>query len=178
MIIYKIKNTINNKIYIGQTVRTLEKRINQHKRRKNCVMYSAFKKYGFDNFEIEKIDEASTIEELNQKEQYWINKLNSIFPNGYNLDSGGKNRFFSEVSKKRMSESFYKAREKYPFPRTGMCGKLSNKSKPILCLNNNVVYESGRQAAIALNLHRSHVNSVARGNRKSTNGYRFIYIKP
>ena len=29
--VYKITNTINNKLYIGKTVNTIEKRFNQHK---------------------------------------------------------------------------------------------------------------------------------------------------
>ena len=43
----------------------------------------AIRKYGKDNFIIEEIDSAFSQEELNQKEQYWIQYYNSI-KEGYN----------------------------------------------------------------------------------------------
>lgn len=55
--IYKITNNLNNKIYIGQTVKTVEKRFQQHKNNSNksyfshIVLYKAFNKYGIENFE-------------------------------------------------------------------------------------------------------------------------------
>ena len=48
MIIYKITNNINNKIYIGQTTRTLEERIAEHKRKRNPLISKAIKKYGIE----------------------------------------------------------------------------------------------------------------------------------
>ena len=46
MIIYKITNNVNGKIYIGQTVRTLEERLSEHKRKKVSLISKAFDKYG------------------------------------------------------------------------------------------------------------------------------------
>lgn len=106
MIIYKITNKINGKVYIGQTIRPLEKRIKQHKKSAGCgALFAAIQKYGFENFSIEQIDSASSIEELNAKEAEWIEKSNSLSPNGYNLSTGGKNKKWSEESKLRMSAS-------------------------------------------------------------------------
>ena len=62
--IYKITNDINNKIYIGQTIKTLTKRWQQHKCNstkeyfKQIVLYKAFKKYGIEHFYIEEIEEV------------------------------------------------------------------------------------------------------------------------
>lgn len=56
MIIYKVTNKINNKIYIGQTINSLEHRRKQHEKdcRRNKYynnrFYNALIKYGFDNF--------------------------------------------------------------------------------------------------------------------------------
>ena len=44
MIIYKITNLINGKIYVGQTQQTLKQRIGQHKRAKNTLIGKAIKK--------------------------------------------------------------------------------------------------------------------------------------
>ena len=82
--IYKITNLINNKSYVGQSIH-IERRWQEH-----CQPYSksqialAIKKYGKNNFHFEILEECS-IEELNQKENFWIKKLNTITPNGYNI---------------------------------------------------------------------------------------------
>ena len=92
--IYKITNTLNNKIYIGQTVKTIEKRFQQHKNNSNkpyfsqIVLYKAFNKYGIENFICEQIEEVDN-EKLNERERYWIEYYDSFF-NGYNSTLGGQ----------------------------------------------------------------------------------------
>lgn len=108
MIIYKIINKINGMIYIGQTTRRLKERILEHVRHKETYIDKAMNKYGLDKFDIKTIDKAETIEELNQKEIYWIKYYNCIRPNGYNLCEGGGVTIgfkHSEESKKKMSET-------------------------------------------------------------------------
>ena len=62
--IYKITNTLNDKVYIGQTVKSLQKRFTQHKNNSNkpyfsqIVLYKAFNKYGIENFTFEQIEEV------------------------------------------------------------------------------------------------------------------------
>lgn len=100
--IYKIENLINGKVYIGQSV-DIKGRWNEHKlvnsraskdalKRQKYPLYLAFEKYGLDNFSFEVIEECP-VEELNEKEQFYIKKYNSYidFPNsnGYNLTLGG-----------------------------------------------------------------------------------------
>ena len=49
MVIYKFENKINGKVYIGQTVQKLSKRISSHKypgSNKNLPIDAAIKKYG------------------------------------------------------------------------------------------------------------------------------------
>lgn len=94
--IYKITNLINNKIYIGKTKYSIETRFKNHlwsidHHRTKSLLYDAMNKYGKDNFKIEQIDQADSLEELNEKEQYWISKLNSRNPSiGYNICKGGE----------------------------------------------------------------------------------------
>lgn len=88
MIVYKITNTINGKVYIGQTINTLEKRFNRHKTDAlnnilNTHFARAIRQYGIDAFAAEIIDTAKTQEELTEKEQYWIHFYNSV-QEGYN----------------------------------------------------------------------------------------------
>ena len=85
--IYRITNLVNGKIYIGQTVQSLEERFYKH-----CAKYSdrlhfvmpikqAIFKYGKENFKIELIEDCD-IELLNEREQYWISYYDS-YNNGY-----------------------------------------------------------------------------------------------
>ena len=50
------------------------------------------------------------------------------------------------------------------------------KTKKVKCINNNTIYESCKEAEIDLNLAKNTVSRVARGERKSTKGYKFVYI--
>jgi group I intron endonuclease len=93
MIIYCVTNKINGKQYIGQTIQSLADRWYHHtyySNFRNNYFHNAIKKYGKENFEIKQIDRALTIEELNEKEKYWIKTMNTIVPNGYNLTMGGR----------------------------------------------------------------------------------------
>lgn len=119
MIIYKITNIQNNKVYIGQTINTLERRFNRHKTDAlnnvvNTHFARAIREYGIDSFVAEIIDTAETQEELNRREQYWIHYYNSI-EEGYNetdaTEKCGGNTYQSKtpeellVIRKKISES-------------------------------------------------------------------------
>jgi group I intron endonuclease len=112
--IYCFENILNNKKYIGQA-QNLRVRTNQHKRHlKNgtdhcTLLQKAWKKYGSENFIIYVVEECD-IDQLNEKEVYWIKELHShCSENGYNLSWGGDSSLrgfhHSEETKKKMSES-------------------------------------------------------------------------
>ena len=88
MIVYKIVNNINEKIYVGITKYSLSERVAGHIRDKSYIG-KALRKYGLESFTLSVIDEASSVEVLKEKESYWIKKLNSKAPFGYNLTDGG-----------------------------------------------------------------------------------------
>ena len=106
MIVYKITNKINGKIYIGQTIQGLSKRWNGHvhNNASNSAISSAIKKYGSENFTIESLVECFSVEEMNQNERFFIKALDTIAPNGYNLKPGGaQGGPLSEASKLKIS---------------------------------------------------------------------------
>jgi group I intron endonuclease len=114
--IYKITNTVNNKIYIGQTIGDIKKRFKKHLSQVNCknvcsALYAAFNKYGKDNFYIESLIVGDySKDELNELEIFYIKKYNSLSPNGYNLQSGG-NSFIVIESVKIQTSKKLKGRE-------------------------------------------------------------------
>ena len=89
--IYQIINDVNNKVYVGKTEFSLEKRFKEHCRDRNKEsfkkrpLYRAMNKYGIEHFHIELIEETDMPEE---REMYWIKKLNT-YENGYNATIGG-----------------------------------------------------------------------------------------
>ena len=107
MIIYKITNLINNKIYIGLTTTELKVRWDNHR---HCVkndprhLYCSMRKYGVENFIIEQIDSADDIIKLGELERYYIEKYNSQDPNiGYNLSAGGQTSQLDDNGRARLT---------------------------------------------------------------------------
>lgn len=100
-IIYCFTNNINGKKYIGQSIRSTNERYSNHKssyKNKNSssydsILHKAFRKYGFENFNYKiLVDiEDDNIDMLNELEVYFIDKYNTVIPNGYNIEPGGKN---------------------------------------------------------------------------------------
>lgn len=96
--IYKIYNDVNDKVYIGQTTRTIEKRYKEHLiLNDDCIIHKAINKYGKKHFnvsEVEKIccdTKEKLYDKLNIKEIEYITEYNSMQPNGYNITNGGNN---------------------------------------------------------------------------------------
>ena len=97
-LIYKIQNKENGKIYIGQTQTSLKNRLAKHNEvvfTSNCHIHRAIRKYGWDAFTVEVIEENITNENLNEREKYWIEYYNS-YENGYNMNRGGEGRVIKE----------------------------------------------------------------------------------
>jgi group I intron endonuclease len=89
--IYVVENLINNKRYVGQTS-NLDKRRELHlKGFSRCpALNSAVQKYGEKNFDFVIIERCASQDELNAKEAYWIERLKTLAPAGYNLRKGGE----------------------------------------------------------------------------------------
>ena len=88
-VVYKITNQINGKIYVGITQQELSRRMASH-RRADTVIGKAIRKYGWENFSVEVLEECDTKEQLQEREIFWIATLNCKTPNGYNRSDGGE----------------------------------------------------------------------------------------
>jgi len=126
-LIYIIRNTIDNKIYIGQTRQEIKARLKVHKTSKT-YFGNALRKYGFDKFDIKlltvPVDCLSIIEKL------LIEEYNCMAPSGYNLEGGGKRNYkISEITRKRLSKS-HKGKKASPKTKTKMSKSRIGKKRP------------------------------------------------
>jgi len=166
MIIYKITNLINDKVYIGQTRRSLEIRWKRHKYdNKACVaLKRAIDKYGYSSFKVEKIDEAQTAESLNALEIYYIEKYACIAPKGYNLKIGGDSPKVSEETRAKMKKS-----------RKNQ--DMSHLYKPVIDCKGNV-FKSITAAASFYKKSIKSIHYIVSGKRKQIReGITFSYYK-
>ncbi len=119
--IYKISNTINGKVYIGKTEKTIEERwskhlenakelkrareANPHEKKAGTHINNAINKYGSNAFNVNQEDVAYSKAELNEKERNWVKEYDSMNPDkGYNMTEGGEGGRQSPEVIKKMTE--------------------------------------------------------------------------
>jgi len=109
-LIYKITSP-DGKSYIGQTIRTFEKRVLEHKNpNSKCPVISrAISKYGPENMSFEIVEDDIPMEQLDEKEMFYIIMFNSLTPNGYNLTGGGQDGKFSDEGRELVKNGIRKA---------------------------------------------------------------------
>jgi group I intron endonuclease len=138
-IIYKATNTVNDKVYIGQTTYTLNKRKREHLCSNNDYHFNrALKYYGLNSFEWEVIEYCASKLELDEMEFHYIKQYNSINSGfGYNLTLGGEGILGYKHSKE--------ARLLMSKQRKGR--KLSMATKKLISLGNKgkIVSEEARK---------------------------------
>lgn len=107
MLIYKAENIIDGKMYIGQTIKTLEERKRRHlseaQSGKGFKFQEAIRYWGADKFRWTILEEVDTIQQLNEREKYWIEYYKS-YKNGYNLTKGDSNPMNFVESKQHHEE--------------------------------------------------------------------------
>lgn len=120
-LIYLITNTVNGMNYVGQTIQKLSVCLRQHKNGKDQLIDKAIQKYGWENFTHEVLEENIPREMLDEREIFWIAKLNTKIPNGYNLTDGGDSAKGKQSSKETCAKisATLKAKGIKPPPRTG-----------------------------------------------------------
>jgi hypothetical protein len=131
-IIYKITNSKNGKNYIGQTLSHrlnhgkyrpfgITKRLKDHlsaaltkdkSKSKECCreLNNSIREFGIETFSIEELQKCK-IDEMDELEIEYIEKFNSLYPNGMNLTKGGKT--LQKIHVKDKFENEKKEKEKY-----------------------------------------------------------------
>lgn len=201
--IYKITNDVNEKVYIGKTLRSVEKRWKEHikdskrEHTENRPLYRAMNKYGIDNFHIETIEECSD-ELVEEREVFWIKEYNSFGKNGYNATIGGDGK--SYVDKLLIYTLWLKGMTTNEIQDSIGCCKdiildslkfygvtskeiknrrLTSMSKPVdmynMCGDFIASFSSVKDAYQFLGVKQTsgHIDSVCQGKRKSAYGYKW-----
>lgn len=201
--IYQIKNDINNKIYIGKTEFSLEKRFSEHCRdalrdtKSHRPLYAAIRKYGKEHFHISLLEETDFPEE---RERYWIEKLGS-FKYGYNATTGGDGRKYLDYDLIIKTYQETKSQKETAELLHIDCGTIRRiirmyaseiqlnstevartiAHKPVAKIDKNTdeiieIYNSVSEAERKNNIAK-HIGAVCRGKRQTAGGYKWKYIK-
>ena len=180
MWIYKITNIQNNKIYIGQTIRPIQNRFHRHiNDALNNILDTHFaraiRKHGKNNFIIEQIDQAQTQDELNKKEQYWIQYYNSV-QNGYNetdaISKCGGNTYQSKTEKEMEV-----IKEKIRQTKLGAKNPMAKKIKRINVITNEIdIFDTIISCARACGIKNGKTSITTRLNGQIKSPYKNTWI--
>ena len=107
MQVYVLRNKANGKRYVGQTIQTIQRRLNGHYSearigKNRMPIGAAIKKHGKDAFELEQVIKCSSVEEMNRIEVELIAQLRTCDRTfGYNVERGGCEK--TELDRQRQS---------------------------------------------------------------------------
>lgn len=196
--IYKIKNIINNKIYIGSS-NNVYKRKNEHflalKNGSHCNAHlqRAYNFYGENNFIFEIIETCNEIDLLKVEQKY----LDKYFDNGiscYNENpiankppsqkgktpwNKGKTGIYSEETLQKMKEikkdkklsKEHKSKIKYTAQN-----KEYSTSKKVLCIETNIVFKSIKEAERITGVNSVNIPKCCKGIRHTAGGYHWKFV--
>jgi group I intron endonuclease len=202
--IYCIRNTINNKRYIGSSI-NIENRWYVHKSRLKLNKHHSDhlqKSYNIEstNFQYEILEVTLDKDQLEIREQYWIDHyLSYKSDNGYNAC-----RTVSKIDPERMRERWAKPgeKEKQSIRMKGVCSTLEHRNKlsighiehfkdpnnrfkklqqvphkkSVRCIETGQIFISINQAAKELGVSIVKIRDSASGKRKSNGNMSFEWI--
>ena len=102
--IYAIRNDVNDLVYIGQTTRDVQARFKEHchpGKAKREFLSKAIQEIGKEHFFVEVLESGlETQRDMNYREAYYVSTMRTVWPDGYNLTTGGAwNREFKNTQK-------------------------------------------------------------------------------
>lgn len=183
--IYKITNLINGKVYVGQSCRIYERWMHhrsdlRHDSAANGHLQQAWNKYGEDNFAFEVVEECD-IAMLDQREIFWINKLDSRI-SGYNMtDGGGGIRGYkmpSEAVQKTRAANTGRVRSEETIQRNRVATKkwyethISASSIEVVCINTGEHFDNAVIAGEKYGICDGNIRRCCNGELRSAGKYK------
>lgn len=182
MWIYKITNIQNNKVYIGQTIRPVQERINRHfnDALNNIIdthLARAIRKWGKDNFIYEIIDTAETQEELNIKEQKYIRLFQATNDKyGYN-ETDAINKCGGNTYQSKTPEEMEIIKEKIRQTKMGNKNPMARKIKKInIITGEEEIYDTIISCAKSCGINGGKTSISNRLNGKIKTPYKNTWI--
>lgn len=88
--IYKIVNDVNDKVYVGETTRSLDDRFSEHcfEKRSTSKIHRVIQELGWQHFKIIEIEKVP-LSQIYEREAYWVQYYDS-YKNGYNGTPSGQ----------------------------------------------------------------------------------------
>lgn len=169
--IYLITNIVNNKCYIGSTIKTPKERKYEHfydayyekGHKYNYPLYQAIRKYGDENFKFEVLLQVECDEnEIRKIEKEYIKKYNSLLPFGYNQTDYTEHPLQDPKNYEKMKET-----------------KRENAKRVALIDNDNKIIQIFRSiidCAEELHIDEKKIGACCRGERKTTQEKRFSWV--
>jgi group I intron endonuclease len=187
-LIYVFEDMTNGKAYVGQTTQTFSQRMRKHLGDKQYID-RALRKRGVENFKITTM--TCSEEYLDWMEREWIKEMNSLVPNGYNIESGGnKHKRLSMETRMKMSIARKgKPSKSHPAWNRGIAMSESTKrivsqsrvgivgpQRKVQCMETGEIFDSAKKAADFCGTDKRHIYRCCRGIRQTTAGFHWQYV--
>lgn len=184
--IYRIRNNINGKCYIGKTINRVRTRWVDHINGYHplSLIHKAIEKYGLENFTFEVVEEPSN-DILNKRETFWIKHENSVSPNGYNLTEGGdgsRGYLHTDETKRKMSEQRkgkpWTERQRDVLSKARVGNNNAGKSVGIYENGELIkVFPSGRDACRETGIRVHAISKTCVGKQKCGGGFVWKFVE-
>lgn len=155
--VYRLTNSVNNKIYVGATTDGAGARWNRHVQKANAgsdyPFHQAIREFGKDSFRLDVLEMCDTFEKMNEREAHWIAILSATNPEiGYNKKIGGGIHLHDEEAKRKIGDIHR--------------GKIAENRKPILQYDKNGVlireFTSLSEAVLETGIAKTSIHRVLR----------------
>ena len=168
--IYCFTNKVNNKKYIGSTIKEPNIRKNQHlyhvkhnTDKSNYPLYQAIRKYGESNFDFDILYKCEcSEEEIRKIEQDYIVKYNTLSPNGYNQTLNTEHPLMDKSIIKKVSET--KREQSNKVVEIDSSGNIINQ------------WRSAKDCEEDIGIACSRITDCCRGTRLTTNSRFFRWL--
>lgn len=183
--LYVLKNIVNKKMYIGQTIDLIKRmRVHESPTTDKSYIDRAMNKHNRESFELHVFYIPEEL--LDYFEIEMIKRLNTLVPNGYNVLPGGlvaRNYHPTKKARKNMSMAHIgkkhpkKIKTKMSIAQKGKHMGINNfHAKTIICTETKKIYGSIREAERKTNINSSNISQVALGNRETAGDYHWRFV--
>lgn len=170
--IYMIKNNVNGKVYIGQTILddVLQNRYhcNVEKNTHNTHLKNSIHKYGWDNFSIHILEYCMSKQELNECERFWINfykATNSEY--GYNIENGGQDGSPSKTTRTKIGIASKKYWDSHPEERIKRSQQMKGSNNFLVQMGGHTKEAKEKMRIIRLQQIQDGVIDMAEARKNS-----------